>query len=126
MNPTERKEIILECWVQGETEIESTPAVVDFLWLGKTVELVGGDRQITDREEIEIKFDYPLRKPVIFTYQNKGGFTLSKFWECVYFGYVAIYGDEAKYGVWGHVLDGLFIEEVFEEFPGEYSMFIGS
>jgi hypothetical protein len=126
-----------------------SPAVADFPELGKTQHITGGDRQLTNLEEIRIRFDYPLNSPVFFSFKNAGGFTLSKFWECVYLGYLVIYSDEdetalltaedlrptwrharpstdGKYGIWGHDMDELFLEEIQEKAPGEFWIFIGS
>ena len=126
-----------------------TPLIESFPELGKTQSIAGGDKQLTSLEEIQIRFDYPLREPVTFSYKNKGGFTLSTFWEAVYSGYLVIYYEEdetapvkadqidrgmvmnrpktdGKYGVWGHDMGDLLLERIVEVSPGLFSLSIGS
>jgi hypothetical protein len=124
------------------------PRVEEFPELGKTLMLVGEDELVTSREEIEIAFDYPLMRPTSLTFTSKGGFTLSKLWECVYDGYLAIYAREEQtsptkvadiprvimnrpatlgdYGIYGHDIGDLYFEAFEEVKPGAFRLAIGS
>ena len=130
-----------------QDSFEGCPPVVGFTELGNLLTLVGEDRVVTERKEIQIKFDYPLTNPVMLTFHSPTGFTLSKFWEAVYQGYVAIYAEEeqasppkydessmlinrptttGKYGIRGHVIEDLALEGFVEVKPGVFELHIGS
>jgi hypothetical protein len=126
-------------------ERPTAPRVIDF---PTHHDKVVDNKKLTEREEIEIIFSYPLKKPTSMKFSFKGGFTLEKFWECVYMGYLVIYNEEpepehehgdgitvgllnrpetdGKYGIWGHDIDDLFLEGYAEVKPGVFELAMGS
>jgi len=106
-------------------------------------ELIGANKKITSRQRIRIKFDYPLKNATILTFRSKNGFTLKNFFQCVFMGYTRIYKDEGanpgmipgmlnrassngKYGIWGHVMEDLYLEGATEVRPGKFELSMGS
>lgn len=93
---------------------------------------ISGPVVISD-EQINIKFDYPLNKEVIFNFQKFGGFTLPDLVENIRSGYAKIYKEEeavasdpgniqgtlnraesnGPYGIWGHTIRDLVIEGIW-------------
>jgi hypothetical protein len=65
-----------------------------------------------NKKDIMIKFDYPISTPVIMKFKSKDGFDLVKIINCIIEGYYKIYKDGDKYGIWGHSIDDLSIEEI--------------
>src|ERR1019366_10516912 len=49
---------------------------------------------VTHHESITIHFDYPLQRPVTFTFESAGGFTLVDLFRCIHEGYTRIYTSE--------------------------------
>jgi hypothetical protein len=104
--------------------------------------VINGDLKVTDREEIEIQFDYPLSNAARFTFTNKGGFTILDMFRVIHQGYDEIYRSEddpgyipgmlnrnagdGPYGIWGHYMSDLFIEEVVQVSPGRFTLGMGS
>ena len=110
-------------------------------------DLVDGDEKITNSEEIQVRFSYPLRAPVTLTFQHSGGFLRKDVLEAIRDGYAAIYQAEADtaqdpgragpdsynrgtsdglYGIWGHDIGDLVIERVYQESENLFSLSIGS
>ena len=108
--------------------------------------IVGGNRQLTDLERIQITFDYPLSQPTTREFFKEGGFTLYDFYQAVYEGYVKIYAEEdgavgdpglipgmlnratsnGPHGIWGHGIEDLFLEGFRETSPGKFELGMGS
>lgn len=106
------------------------------------VELVDAKKPVTKRKQITIQFDYPLHKPTSLVFKSKRGFTLKDLFRCVYVGYNKIYREEGvapmipgmynrqtsngKYGIWGHIMEDLYLEGMREVKPGKFELSIGS
>jgi hypothetical protein len=108
--------------------------------------IVGGNRQLTHLERIQITFDYPLSQPTTREFFKEGGFTLYDFYQAVYEGYVKIYAEEdgavgdpglipgmlnratsnGPHGIWGHGIEDLFLEGFRETSPGKFELGMGS
>jgi hypothetical protein len=84
-----------------------------------------GTALVTNRRRIRIRFDYPLCKPVTFTYKSKHGFTLREFLARVNRGYRRIYRTMPS-NTWGHVFEDLGFEGYRHVRKGLYSLQIGS
>lgn len=100
------------------------------------------DELITKKKEIVIKFDYPLSTPAEMKFKSTKGFTRKKIFECIHKGYKKIYASEkdpghipgmynrktseGKYGIWGHDIGDLVVEEVQQTKPGYFTLSIGS
>jgi len=83
------------------------------------------DEIVSKEKSIKIYFDYPLLKPVCFTFENETGFPLTEFIKCVREGYERIYKEESNekvptikgmmnrqttngpYGIYGHYINDL-------------------
>lgn len=109
-------------------------------------ELVQPYTIVITHDEITISFDYPLSNPTRMTFTNPGGFTRFDFFRCVYEGYKKIYEQEeaadgdpgmipgmlnrasnnGPHGIWGHVMEDLYLEGVYDEGDGNYRLAIGS
>ena len=70
------------------------------------------NKQITNRQQINIHFDYPLDNKHIITYNRSTGFTLNDIIICIQDGYESIYKKPTKYGIWGHGLSDLYLEGI--------------
>lgn len=106
------------------------------------VSIIDAAKLATKRKQIAIKFDYPLNNPIELTFKSKNGFTLGDLFCCIYTGYKKIYREEGdapmipgmynrqtsngKYGIWGHVIDDLYLEGATEVKPGKFELSIGS
>lgn len=108
--------------------------------------LIEPDEVITTETKINIKFEYPLRNSVTLSFVNPDGFTKFDFFSCVYEGYLSIYEEEEStdkdpgmipgmlnrgrsngpYGIWGHVMEDLFLEGVEDKGNSNYELLIGS
>ncbi|MFX1385093.1 MAG: hypothetical protein ACFFBP_21935 [Promethearchaeota archaeon] len=96
-------------------------------------DLLNPDEIVIKDEQIRIRFTYPLSAKVEIEFQNKGGFSEKDLFRYIYKGYTKIYDEEnqdigrfdniskglnrpetqGRYGIWGHELGDLFIEEVW-------------
>jgi hypothetical protein len=106
-----------------------------------------GGTMLDERDEIAIKFTYPLRKPVTMTFTSPGGFTRDGFCRAVSAGYRTIYEGEEKsrttlpeprgmllnrsetdgvYGIWGHDIGDLVIEQAYLNESGIWQLAVGS
>jgi hypothetical protein len=65
-----------------------------------------------NRKKINIEFNYPLDISVVKEFQSKSGFDVFKILSCVNDGYVDIYKNSKKYGIWGHCLEELVVENM--------------
>lgn len=110
------------------------------------MDVVDPDEKVTDLETLKIEFDYPLTVPAIINFERTGGFTRLELFEAIYFGYKYIYdtedgesGDpgmmpgslnrapsEGPFGIWGHVMEDLVIEDVIIHNNGKVELDIGS
>lgn len=108
--------------------------------------LIKPDEVVITETKINIKFEYPLTNPVTLSFVNPGGFTRFDFFRCVYEGYLNIYKEEESadedpgmvpgmlnrarsdgpHGIWGHVIEDLFLEGVEDKGDGNFELFIGS
>lgn len=110
--------------------------------------IVNREEIIEGKQSITISFDYPLRSEITipFTTNNKDGFTKDEFVKCVRRGYEMIYASERAtitngkheglnlhpresdgiFGIWGHQLYDLFLEEATQETPGVWVLTVGS
>jgi hypothetical protein len=79
---------------------------------------------ISGRDKIKIIFDYPLSIPVTKTFRSRAyhGFNEIDFLRCVYNGYVEIYDNPNKYGIWGHDFSDLVLEGYKE--LNDYGLFV--
>lgn len=137
-----------------ENEYKTCPRVCDFPeFLAQKVlgtpcsdELVHPDTIVITHDEITITFDYPLEREAKLTFTNKGGFSRYEFFRCVYEGYKNIYAQEdavagdpgmisgmlnrarsdGPYGIWGHVMEDLFLEGIEDKGDGNYELCMGS
>ena len=88
-------------------------------------------------ETIRIQFDYPLSQPVVLEFFGKGPWRLQYLIDAVVKGYLEIYDEEdetrtlpaidmgamlvnrpqtnGKHGIWGHILNDLYIEKMYKE-----------
>lgn len=82
--------------------------------------------KVTNRNQIEIAFQYPLEHPITMNFGYPGGFSLEEFCEAVRKGYQHIYDRPDEYGVWGHGPDDLFLENISEEEPSLFVIGVGS
>jgi hypothetical protein len=106
-------------------------------------ELIDAKKLVTKRKQITIHFDYPLTNETKIKFKSKTGFTLKNLFKCIYNGYTKIYKEEGedpgmidgmynrrpsngKYGIWGYVIDDLYLEGATEVKPGEFELSIGS
>lgn len=102
---------------------------------------------LDSRDEIAIEFVYPLERPVIRTFERRGGFSKRDFAEAVSRGYAAIYSEEEKsrtldpapsgmllnrsrtdgvHGIWGHGIGDLVLEGAGRDKNGVWHPYIGS
>lgn len=104
--------------------------------------VINADQSITTSEKIKIKFEYPFTNPVIIEFNHKGGFKLIDFFKAIYNGYSNIYAMEddpglipgmlnrarsnGPVGIWGHVIEDLFIEGIKEIDKDFFTLEIGS
>jgi len=109
--------------------------------------LIDGDEIITQSSVIQIKFEYPLHNSTTLTFTNEGKpFTRKCFWQAIFDGYTRIYREEDEaagptgtipgmynretsvgpYGIWGHIIEDLFIEGVVEKKKNFFTLQMGS
>ncbi len=108
--------------------------------------LFNADELMTPLKVLRIEFDYPLSNPVTFTFKKPNGFTRLDLFRAVYDGYTAIYAaeeadcgktenipgllnrqlSEGPFGIWGHDLEDLAIEEIKIKDNGDVTLSIGS
>ena len=108
--------------------------------------LINADELMTPLKVLRIEFDYPLSNPVTFTFKKPNGFTRLDLFRAVYDGYTAIYAaeeadcgktenipgllnrqlSEGPFGIWGHDLEDLAIEEIKIKDNGDVTLSIGS
>lgn len=130
---------------QGQEEVTGSIHVTD------CKNIVGSEEPITDLKDIKITFDYPLGRPIQFSFHSDNGFTKQRFWEAVNLGYTKIYEEETHvkgrakrgadypecillnrketngpYGVWGHCMGDLILEGITESKPGVFRLNMGS
>lgn len=111
-------------------------------------EVVDQDEIVTKKNLIRIRFEYPLCNPVAFEFKSPtgNGFTRLEFFKAVFDGYTQIYKTEEKddkdpgmisgmtnrapsegrYGIWGHIIEDLYLEGIIDEGQGNFSLAIGS
>lgn len=94
-------------------------------------------------DRIEMVVTYPLRKPFRFQFERKGGFTRRQLVETVCTMYRNLYaaerenrttvpglvdapGNQPPFGIFGHDLEDLVLEEVHHEGGGTYRLEVGS
>lgn len=76
--------------------------------------IIEGERIVIRNNVITVEFNFPLSKNFYFKYESKEGFTRFDLLRCIYKGYKKINGEgDQDYGIWGHVLEGLFLEGVW-------------
>ncbi len=90
---------------------------IDFIWLGQNKYKVKIDNENNveiESKELNIKFDYPLKEPVIMNFKAPNGqnFTKKNIIDCIFSGYKKIYSDIEKYKIHSHYLNQLFIEGI--------------
>ena len=104
--------------------------------------VIDRNKIITKSKKIEIKFDYPLTNSVTLEFRNKNGFRVIDFFKAIHDGYRKIYAmekdpglipgmfnrarSEGPVGIWGHVIEDLYIEQVYETSPNKFKLSIGS
>ena len=106
--------------------------------------LVDADEKITELEKIKIRFNYPLSGSFFFEYENPNGFTRKEFCNAVLEGYNKIYNGEndavgdpgnveglsnrapsdGPYGIWGHYLGDLTLDECSDQRNGVFNLTI--
>ena len=100
-------------------------------------------------EKISIKFEYPLSHSVVLEFNNaKRPWRLEDLLDCVAEGYVKNYDEEdetrtlpattmgeglinrpqtdGKHGIWGHILNDLYIEGMQKDLDGVWNLNMGS
>jgi hypothetical protein len=100
-------------------------------------------------ERISIRFDYPLSHSVLLQFDGKKPWRLADLINAICAGYVKIYDEEdetrtlpasapldsilvnrpktdGKHGIWGHILNDLYIESVYKGSDGVWLLDIGS
>jgi hypothetical protein len=115
------------------------------------IQLKGHSEQmiIDTSNRISIRFDYPLSHPVLRQFDGKKPWRLCDLIDSIAQGYVKIYDEEdetrtlpasapldsilvnrpktdGKHGIWGHILNDLFIESVSKGSDGVWLLDIGS
>ena len=108
--------------------------------------VIDPDEKVTNLEKLDIMFDYPLTTPVVISFSNAGGFTRMDLFRVIYEGYKSIYDREdaacgktdmipgmlnrqtsdGPFGIWGHVMEDLFLEAVYIFDDGNVTLSIGS
>jgi hypothetical protein len=104
---------------------------------------------VATTNRISIRFDYPLTHSVILQFNGKTPWRLSDLLDSIAEGYVKIYDEEdetrtlpaqapldsilvnrpktdGKHGIWGHILNDLFIEGVCKGSDDVWTLEIGS
>jgi hypothetical protein len=112
------------------------------------IDLMGNDeKMIVDiSKKISVRFDYPLSRPVWMEFTGKNPWRLSDLIDAIGEGYEKIYDEEdetrtkdtisrgtlvnrpetdGKHGIWGHVLNDLYIERAYSR-NGKWYLYIGS
>jgi len=87
---------------------------------GNPDSIVFPDEVIIKAHTIEIEYDYPLSGAVRFKHTNRRGWTRKRLFKTIQRDYVRIYreeddpnsGLESSYGIWGHDIGDLVLEEV--------------
>jgi hypothetical protein len=79
---------------------------------------------------IKINFDFPLNAPACLEFESDSleGFSRLDFYRAIVDGYKHIYeaeNSENPYGVWGHPIGDLFVENVLQIKRAEYKLFVG-
>lgn len=96
------------------------------VWNLSKSEIADADRLVIFDKNITIRFDYPCDKTE-FEFTNKKGFTNWTLYECIQDGYERIYAKPKKYGVWGHDIEDLVIDEIkYNPKKKRVTLFIGS
>jgi hypothetical protein len=72
--------------------------------------------------------DYPLDVPAVFTIKSgKNGIFQDKLVNIIVDKYREVYKNKAKYGIWGHGISDLFLEEVVVDYKAkEIRLGVGS
>ena len=99
------------------------------------IQLLKPDESVTSRQDIEVRFDYPLDRPATFAFHNDGGFTRSDLFRVIYEGYKRIYDAEEDPGqVSGMCLNRRWtiwclialLDCAVQDSPGRFSLGISS
>ncbi len=78
---------------------------------------------------IRVKFDYPLKYPIIAEFTRPQGWSITDFIEVIATKYKEIYEEEditGEYGIWGHGIGDLWLEGFSKGEDGVYQLDIGS
>lgn len=101
------------------------------------------DEIVIPLKEIKIKYTYPLSNPVVFTYQSEDGFTRLMLINNICETYKNIYkleGDPGRawegsfnrgtsygpYGIWGHDIEDLSLDAMYQLNNGMFQLGISS
>lgn len=92
--------------------------------------IIDSDERVTRKENITIRYHYPLGADVDLPFKKKGGWTRGELFNVIQEGYVKIYEEEdagvKNYGIWGHDLGDLVLEEVKITDEGQVRLSVGS
>ncbi len=123
------------------------PAVLDYEDQNLRDELVNANEIMIEDEKISVSFTYPLSEEVIVECEKEGGFSRIDLFKLIYENYKRFYEEEetetgdpgsydnlynrkksqGKYGIWGHYLEDLCIENLRYDAKNKIlHMFIGS
>jgi hypothetical protein len=120
------------------------PQVMDYpdILAGKALLVGAAASYHNPSKKISIRFGYPMTNQVWFEFESEAGFGLIDLLRCIHDGYVRIYAAEkdpgtlpnmynrarstGPYGIWGHVVDDLCVEQIREISPEKYKLGIGS
>lgn len=122
----------------------SCPTIVGILDGDEIID--GQELVISDASEIEIEYDYPLSVTVHKSFTNNtDSWTRQELANAIAQGYQQIYDEEnatqkeefipgmlnrtrtnGPYGIWGHVISDLYLEEVVYHGNGKIKLGIGS
>lgn len=139
--------IHLSSWLHPEVQDGDLAMLFPFVVGAGIIDLMGHEpNEVLSETSIEVRFDYPLDKPVVFT--CNGPVTLKTFIDFVAHSYERIYREEkesatieegrsapgllnrnrtdGKYKIWGHVLDDLFLEGAECGEDDVWDLYIGS
>lgn len=108
---------------------------VDSFPCSEKMDIIDRDELITPLEILSVMFEYPLSHSAVLIFKKPGGFTRLDLFRVVFEGYTAIYDEEKAaadrddvmpYGIWGHLMDDLVIEEIKINSDGFVELEIGS
>ena len=113
---------------------------------GESSDIVNPNEIVIKEKKITVVFTYPLTGTFSYIFKSRNGFTRRQLFECVQKKYREIYQEEnaasksskmpegilnrgfskGPYGIWGHDIGDLFLEEIRYQSNGKCLLSIGS